>query len=151
MDDYGMTGAVAGLFGLYTIIVLVVVVIYIVSLWMLFEKAGKPGWAAIIPVYNVIVLLEIVGLQWYWIFIFLAGIIPVIGNLIILAFWFYLSYLVALSYGKDIGFAVGLFLVGFVFYPMLAFNKDTKYLGPSVNPDNPFKPINPGEQEGNAE
>ncbi len=139
MYDHASSMAVAGAMGFMLIVELVLLVILIVSMWMIFQKAGKPGWAAIIPIYNVIVLFEIVGLQWYWIFIFLVMFIPVIGGLVLLAFGFYLAYLLAKSFGKDVGFAVGLFLLSFIFYPILAFNKEITYQGPAVSPDNPFK------------
>ena len=43
------------------IIELLVIVLVIAGMWKTFAKAGKPGWASIVPIYNVIVLLEIAG------------------------------------------------------------------------------------------
>ncbi|MBT8453053.1 MAG: signal peptidase I [Deltaproteobacteria bacterium] len=109
-------------FGL--IIQLAVIAFFIWVLWKIFEKAGKPGWAAIIPIYNVIVLLEIVGRPWWWI---ILGLIPVV-NLVI-------GFLVALdlsrSFGHDLAFALGLFFLGFIFYPILAFGGG-RYQGPAA-------------------
>jgi hypothetical protein len=48
------------------IIYLAIVILLIVSAWKVYIKAGKPGWACIIPIYNIIVLLEIVGKPWWW-------------------------------------------------------------------------------------
>lgn len=109
-------------FGL--IIQLAVIAFFIWVLWKIFEKAGKPGWAAVIPIYNVIVLLEIVGRPWWWIFLFLIPLVNVV-----------IGFLVALdlsrSFGHDLAFAFGLFLLGFIFYPILAFGGDS-YQGPSA-------------------
>lgn len=107
-------------FGL--IIQLAVLAFFLWVFWKIFEKAGKPGWAAIIPIYNVIVLLEIVGRPWWWIFLFLVPLVNIV-----------IGFLVALdlsrSFGHDVAFALGLFFLGFVFYPLLAFGPDS-YRGP---------------------
>ncbi len=116
----------------FIIIYLILLVVLIVSLWKIFEKAGKPGWAAIIPIYNILVILEIVGLQWWWILIILIGMfIPIVNFLIMIGVGFYIDYLLAKSFGKDIGFAIGLFLLGIVFLPILAFG-DAQYQGPAA-------------------
>ncbi len=118
--------------GAYIIIFLIIAIIEIIALWKLFEKAGKPGWAAIIPIYNIYIMLEIAGLQWWWLLILLfAYLIPVIGLLIAAAAGFYIILKFVQSYGKDVGFAIGAFLLGFIFLPILAFSKDTQYIGPA--------------------
>jgi len=106
------------------LIELAVLVVVIIALWKIFEKAGKPGWAAIIPVYNIIVLLEIIGKPIWWIILFF---IPCVN--------FIVSILVALEiakcFGKGAGFAIGLILLPFIFYPILGFG-DARYLGPAA-------------------
>ena len=97
----------------------------IASLWTTFSKAGKPGWAAIVPIYNLIVLLEIVGKPWWWLFLML---IPIVNLVILIIVYHNLS----LSFGKSGGFTVGLILLGFIFLPILAFG-DAKYVGPGGN------------------
>lgn len=62
----------------FVVIYLAVVVLMIASMWKVFEKAGKPGWAAIIPVYNIVVLLEIVGKPIIWIVGFLIPLVNII-------------------------------------------------------------------------
>lgn len=123
MEDYGSSGAAAGL-GIGAVIYLAVIVVMIVGMWKVFEKAGKPGWAAIIPIYNFIVLLEIIGKPMIWL---LWLLIPCV-NFVFLV-WTY--NLVSKSFGKSEGFTVGLCLLPFVFWPMLGFG-DAKYLGPSA-------------------
>jgi len=103
-----------------------IVILMIASMWTIFTKAGQPGWAAIIPIYNIIVLLKIVGKPTWWIILFL---IPV-ANIVFLV-WTY--NMLSKSFGKTEGFTVGLLLLGFVFFPILAFG-DAKYIGPAGDP-----------------
>jgi hypothetical protein len=90
-------------------------------MWVIFTKAGKPGWAAIIPIYNIIVLLEIVGKPIWW--IILVIILPFI-------FGIWMLNLLSKSFGKGVGFTLGLIFLGFIFFPILAFG-DAKYKGPA--------------------
>ncbi len=103
---------------------LIIVVLLIASMWKIFEKAGKPGWAALIPIYNFIILLEIVGKPTWWVVLIFVP----IANIIVLI---WVTNLLSLSFGKDTGFTVGLLLLGIVFYPMLGFG-DAEYQGPSA-------------------
>jgi hypothetical protein len=101
----------------------IVVVVCIIAQWVVFTKAGRGGWEVLIPFYGTIVLLQIVGKPWWWLLlmIFLPGI-----NLI----WFiWMTNMLSKSFGKDEGFTVGLLLLSFVFYPILAFGK-AEYQGP---------------------
>ncbi len=102
---------------------LVVWVLIIISFWKIFEKAGKPGWASIIPIYNIIILLEIIGKPWWWLLLLL---IP--GVNIIFGIW--MLNLLSISFGKTEGFTVGLVLLPFIFLPILGFGEDV-YKGPA--------------------
>jgi uncharacterized protein DUF5684 len=96
----------------------VIIVFYIATMWKIFEKAGKPGWAAIIPIYNAIVILQIAGKPVWWIFLYLIPLVNiVIAIMVTVAF--------AANFGKGVGFAIGLILLGFIFYPILAFGEAT--------------------------
>ena len=106
---------------MYSIISIAIVIIVIVAYWKIFEKAGQPGWAAIIPIYNIIVLLQIVGKPIWW---FILMLIPVIN--IIFAIW--VINLLSKSFGKDVGFTIGILLLPFIFIPILGFG-DAKYQG----------------------
>jgi len=108
------------------VIYFAVVIFLIASVWTVFTKAGKPGWAAIIPIYNLIVLLEIVGKPWWWILLML---IPVVNIVILILVYHNLS----LSFGEGVGFTIGLILLGFIFLPILAFG-NSKYIGPAGIP-----------------
>ena len=97
-------------------------VFYLASFWKVYTKAGQPGWAAVIPIYNFIVLMKIVGRPWWWILLFLVPIV----NIIVL-FIVYID--LAKSFGKSTGFGVGLALLGIIFLPILAWG-DATYRGP---------------------
>jgi len=106
------------------LIFLVVLAIAIASMWVIFKKAGQPGWAAIVPIYNAVVLLRIIGRPWWWIFLFL---IPIVSFVIAII----TAIDLAKSFGKGTGFAIGLILLSFIFYPILAFGA-AEYQGPSA-------------------
>jgi hypothetical protein len=108
-----------GLF--FLLIELAIIVFIIAGIWKVFVKAGKPGWAAIIPIYNFIVLLEIAGKPLWWVILMF---IPLV-NLIILIL---VSIEVAKKFSKGAGFGIGLALLGFIFYPILGFG-DAQYQG----------------------
>ncbi len=106
------------------LIQLAIIILIIASFWKVFTKAGKPGWAAIVPIYNIIVMLQIVGRPWWWILLML---IPIVGLVIAII----VSIDMAKSFGKGTGFGIGLALLFFIFYPILGFG-GAKYQGPSV-------------------
>lgn len=93
------------------------------SLWFIFEKANKPGWAILIPLYNAYVLQSVAKLKWWWFLVFLTVFIPFIGILTLLIWYFATCYRLSKCYGKNTWFALGLFFLFFVFYPILAFGK----------------------------
>ncbi|MEE1946124.1 DUF5684 domain-containing protein [Pedobacter sp. KR3-3] len=132
-SEYSSAGAsiFAGIFLTIWLISLVLGIISIAGMWKTFEKAGKPGWAAIIPIYNIYVMIEIVGKPSIWL---LWCILPCVN----FVFCIWLLNLMSKSYGKSEGFTVGLFFLGFIFWPILGFG-DAKYLGPSAaEAQNPF-------------
>ncbi len=118
----------AGLMLLLLPVYLVILAVSIVSLWKIFTKAGRPGWAALIPLYNTWTLLEIAGKPGWWLFAGIAlSFIPFIGALGVLAGAIIVSLELAKKFGKSSVFAiVGLVLFPIVGYPMLAFG-DAKY------------------------
>jgi hypothetical protein len=90
-----------------------------ISLWKVFEKAGKPGWAAIVPIYNMIVLLEIAELPGIYVIGFF---VPVVNYILAMYVW----HEVGKQFGKSDAFNIGLALLAIVFVPILAFS-DSKY------------------------
>ena len=112
-------GAIVGLFILA--IELVIIVAIVAGFWKVFVKAGKPGWAAIVPIYNVIVLLEIAGKPLWWVLLFFIPIVNIVMAVIV-------GIAVAKAFGKSDAFGIGLGLLGFIFYPVLGFG-DAQYQG----------------------
>jgi Family of unknown function (DUF5684) len=104
-----------------TLIYLVVVVVEVVAMWRLFTKAGQPGWAAIVPIYNLYVLVKVAGREGWWVILYF---IPFV-NIVV---WFIVSVDVAKSFGKSAGFGIGIALLSFIFIPILAFG-DAQYVG----------------------
>jgi hypothetical protein len=123
-DDYGRSGGIVGaLFGgAFALVWLAVIVLVFVSFWKIFEKAGKPGWAGIVPIYNLIVLLEIIGRPLWWIVLMFVPCVSFVVGII-------LCIDVAKAFGKDAAYGIGLALLPFIFFPMLAFG-DARYVGP---------------------
>ncbi len=125
-SDYSSSafGIFAGIFLMIWLVCLALGIIAVIGMWKTFEKAGKPGWAAIIPIYNILIMIEIVGKPTIWL---LWLLLPCVNFVFVI--WLY--NLISKSYGKDEGFTVGLLLLGFIFWPILGFGS-AKYLGPSA-------------------
>ena len=96
---------------------LAVAIVSIIAQWKIFTKAGKPGWAAIIPFYNMYTLFEVAGMNG-WMFI------PIVNIIIMIMLYVNL----AKSFGKSTGFAVGLIFLNFIFMLILGFGSD-QYVG----------------------
>lgn len=118
--DAGSSGLMAILGG-FLFVYGAIIILIIASLWKIFTKAGKPGWAAIIPIYNTIVLIEIVGKPVWW---FILLLIPLV-NIVILII---LVHRLSLSFGQGVGMTVLLILLPFIGYPVLGFGS-SKYVG----------------------
>jgi hypothetical protein len=108
-------------------IILGFVVFIIAAIWKVFEKAGQPGWAVIIPIYNYYIMTKIAGKPRYWTLLLL---IPLLN--VVFLIWMY--NMISKSFGKDEGFTVGLVLLGIVFWPILGFGC-ARYIGPYGNPE----------------
>jgi len=108
---------------LLCLVYLAILIVVIVAEWKIYKKAGQPGWACIIPIYNILVLLRIIGKPWWWL---LLLIIPVVN--IVIGIW--TTNLLSKSFGKDEGFTVGLIFLPFIFLPILGFG-DAAYTGPA--------------------
>jgi uncharacterized membrane protein YhaH (DUF805 family) len=95
-------------------------ILIIAGLWKTFEKAGLPGWGAIIPIYNVYLMCKLAGRPGWWVLLFL---IPCVGIIIGIIVWLD----IAKNFGKGAGFGLGLAFLGFIFIPILGFG-DARYL-----------------------
>ena len=127
MDSDQAFGAVAALFtGTFLIFILALAVLGIASWWKVFTKAGQPGWAAIIPIYNFVVLLNTIGRPAWWV---LLMFVPLVN--LVIAIIAYIE--LAKAFGKGAGFGIGLVFLGFIFFPILGFG-NARYLGPVNRP-----------------
>ena len=106
---------------LFFAVEIAIIVAIIAGFWKVFVKAGKPGWAAIIPIYNAIVLLEIAGKPLWWIILFFIPIVNIVVAVLV-------GISVAKKFGKSDAFGIGLGLLGFIFFPILGFG-DAQYQG----------------------
>ena len=118
-EDAGSGAIMGGLF--FTVIMLGFAAVMVASMWKLFTKAGEPGWASIVPIYNLITLLKITGKPVWWIVLFC---VPLVN--------FYALIMVCMglakSFGKSSGFGLGLVLVSPVFIPLPGFG-NAQYVG----------------------
>jgi hypothetical protein len=108
------------------IIGLLIALFLIVAMWKVFTKAGQPGWASIIPIYNLYIWCKIVGRPGWWVLLMLIPFVNFIIGII-------LCIDMAKSFGKGVGFGVGLLLLGIIFLPILGFGS-AQYQGPSASP-----------------
>lgn len=135
--DYSYTPADAGAFAglamgmifLLMVPALIVGVLTIIGMWKVYTKAGKPGWAVIVPIYNIIVLLEIVGRPTWWVFLYLLSVIPVVGWIASLIVTIIVLNDLSKTFGKDVGYTLLLLFLPFVGAMVLGFG-DAKYKGP---------------------
>ncbi len=109
---------------IFFIIWLLLIILVLVGFWKMFEKADRPGWASLIPIYNVYVILDIVGRPWWWLILLLVPFV----NIIV---WLLVCIDVAKSFGKDtlIWGVLLLFLLNGIGFVILGFS-DAKYQGP---------------------
>ena len=109
----------------YLGIVAVISLFFIAVFWKIFDKAGQPGWAALIPFYNLYVYTKIVKRPGWWMLLYFASIIPFVGSIAVLVVSILDTIRLANVFGKSSGFGVGLILLGLVCYPILAFGDST--------------------------
>jgi hypothetical protein len=126
MDD-SAAGIIAGGVLMVTMAVaLAIAAAVIAGGWKIFTKAGQPGWAVLVPFYNILIMLRIVGRPDIWLlFCLIPGVSVVIGIILCID--------LAKSFGKDTVYAIGLILLPIVFVPLLGFG-DARYQGPAVLP-----------------
>jgi hypothetical protein len=100
-------------------ILLILVLLYIAVFWKVFTKAGQPGWAVLVPIYNGLIICKIAKKPWWWL---LLSCIPYVG--IVFSIW--LINRIAKAFGQSAAFTVGLVCLSFIFWPMLAYG-DAEY------------------------
>ena len=103
------------MFGTTFLFVMAFMVIMIVAHWRIYAKAGKPGWASLVPIYNLIVYLRIAGKPLWWLALYLVPLVNIVVAIMCV-------FALAQKFGKGKGFALGMVLLPFIFNPILAFS-----------------------------
>ena len=116
---FGMALAAMGMIPL--LVVGLILLLFLITFWKIFEKAGEAGWKSLIPIYNIFIMIKIAGKPWWWFLLFLIPLVNIIFNLL----W---CLALGQKFGKSQLFGVGLFLLGFIFFPILAFDS-SRYEG----------------------
>lgn len=114
----GLSPAAGGAIAIFTILYLLFIFAFaalmIASFWKLFSKAGQPGWAAIVPILNIVVLWKLLKLEVFWLIFAFVPCVNIVWGVA-------MPFFVAKAYGKSAAYGVGLLLLPFIFFPMLAF------------------------------
>jgi hypothetical protein len=123
LQDQSNGGAAAAAFGgVFSLVMLAVAVVFIVGMWKVFEKAGQPGWAALIPIYNAYIIIKIAGRPGWWLLMLLIPLVNIVFCLL-------LAIDVAKAFGQSAVFGVVLlFLLGGIGYLVLGFG-NYSYVG----------------------
>ena len=96
------------------LLVIALAVFFIATIWIVFSKAGEPGWACLIPIYNWYVMVRIAGMPWWYFLLLFVPLVNIVISIMI-------QFGVAKHFGKGVGFGFGLLFLGVIFYPILAF------------------------------
>ena len=121
-----MAGLIA-FFAAFALVFIAIAVVTLIGMWKVFTKAGHPGWAVLIPIYNLILLLRIAGLAWYWVFTPLIVLIPFLGTIAYLVWVVWVHHRISTRFGQGVGFTIGLTLLSPIFWLILGFGS-SKYL-----------------------
>ncbi len=119
-------GAIFAGLGIFLFFLFALIIFFIFCSWKLYQKAGKQGWECIIPIYNIIVFLDIIKRPRWWVLLYLIPFVSLVAAIIN-------CFDLAKAFGKDTAFGVGLLLLSPVFYPILALG-DSKYVHNEENP-----------------
>lgn len=124
MTDFPFLSAFwIGLITTYLFFTIGIALIFISAGWRLFSKAGQPGWAILIPFYNLYLYTQIIRRPKWWILLYFLGAIPILGVLGVLFLSVIDSIRLAKVFGRSTEFGVGLILLNIVFIAILAFGK----------------------------
>jgi hypothetical protein len=110
--------------GVVPLIPLAVLAFYIVAGWKVFAKAGEPGWGIFVPIYNLYLVCKIAGRPEWWLILFFIPLVNVVIGLIV-------AMDIAKAFSKSSGFGIGLWLLSFIFVPILGFGS-AQYTQPTA-------------------
>jgi len=107
-------------------IALVLFILPAIGAYLLFKKAGVPGWKGLIPVYNTFVMLEISKRPIYW---FFFQFIPVVGWFISLGI--YIEFIKTFGKYRFYQHALTVFSLG-LYFLFVGLNPKDKFVGPDA-------------------
>ena len=111
--------------GIIVVIYLAVVILVLAGWWKVFVKAGRPGWGIIIPFFNIYLMCKIAGRPGWWLVLYFIPIVNIVVSLIV-------AIDIAKAFSKTAGYGVGLWILSFIFGPMLGFG-DATYTAPPLS------------------
>lgn len=109
--------------GVVVVLYLAIIIFYIVAGWKVFVKAGEPGWGIFVPIYNLYLICKIAGRPEWWLILFFIPLVNIVIGLII-------AMDIAKAFSKGPGFGIGLWLLSFVFVPILGYGP-SRYTKPN--------------------
>jgi len=113
MNNGDGAGIVAA--GAFFVVYLAVIIVSVVGIWKVFVKAGQPGVAAIVPIWNIWVLVTgVAKKEPLWFVLMLIPFVNIVISIMVILE-------VAKKFGKSGGYAAGLIFLPFIFWPMLGF------------------------------
>jgi hypothetical protein len=126
-DEAAAAAGIMAFLAAFAFVFIAIAVVVVVGMWKAFEKAGQPGWAAIIPFYNLVVMFRIGGQSGWFALSYLLNFIPIIGSLAFLGILVWNHVNISKRFGQGVGFAIGLVLLAPIFWLILGFGS-SKYL-----------------------
>ena len=127
-NEEAVAAGIAAFFAAFLLVFVIIGLVTLIGMWKVFAKAGQPGWAVLVPIYNIIVLLRVAGLPWYWVFAPFVAIIPILGWIAYLVWIVWVHHRISTRFGQGAGFTIGLTLLGPIFWLILGFGS-AKHVG----------------------
>ena len=126
-NEEAVAAGIMAFLAAFAFVLIAVAVVVTIGMWKAFAKAGQPGWAVLVPIYNIIVLLRVAGLPWYWVFAPFVAIIPILGWIAYIVWIVWIHHRISTRFGQGVGFTIGLTLLGPIFWLILGFGS-SKYV-----------------------
>ena len=126
-QEAAVVAALAAFFAAFFFVFLVIGIVCLIGMWKVFEKAGQPGWAVLIPIYNLVVMFRLGGQSGWFALAILLNLIPFIGGLAWLGIIIWNHVNISKRFGKGVGFALGLVFLAPIFWLILGFGS-AKYV-----------------------
>ena len=126
-EEAALAAGLVAFFAAFALVFIAIGLVVVVGMWKTFDKAGQPGWAAIVPFYNLVVMFRIGGQSGWFALSYLLNFIPIIGTLAFLGIIIWNHVNISKRFGQGVGFAIGLVLLAPIFWLILGFGS-SKYL-----------------------